>query len=151
MFRAISSTSTFWSRGIWTNSVRLKLLTNWFVNLRYFCILVSFASNSSLICHMTSYESLLSKMFLAPSAWAILSLVNIAPYFASLLVTGNLSWTPCFKMSPSREVMTTPAPPLFWVDDLSVRIVQSSSWSFYARGRWIPLWNLLMPKLLWLS
>ena len=126
---ATSSNFAFWSYRTWANSTRSNLLTNWFINLRYLCILVSFVSKSPLTCPITSYESLLSKAFLAPSARAILSPVNIASYSASLLAMGNLSWTPYFEMSPSRKATTTPIPPLFCVDDPSICIVQSSPWT----------------------
>ena len=132
--RATSSAFVFWSRGIWTNSVWRKVLTSWFTNLRYFYILVSFASKSPLTCPMTSYKSLLSTIFSALSALAILSPVGKASYSASLLVIGNLSWTPYLRTSFPGEVMTMPALPLFCVDDPSVFIVQRSSWLFASLG-----------------
>ena len=91
-------------------------------------MLVSFASKSPLIYPTMSCESLLNKTFLATSAWAIPSPIIISLYSTSLLVIGNLSWTPYFKISLSGEMMTTPTLPLFYVDDPSVWIVQSSSW-----------------------
>ena len=103
---ATSSASAFWSRGIWTNFARWKVFTSWFVNLRYFCILVSFASKSPLTCPMTSCKSLLSTIFSTLSAWVIRSPVNKASYSASLLVIGNLSWTPYLRTSFSGEVIT---------------------------------------------
>ena len=76
---------------------------------------------------MTSLESLLSTTFSPPSARAILNPVSKASYSASLLVTGNLSWTPYLRTVFSGEVTTMPAPPPFWVDDPSVFIVQRFS------------------------
>ena len=131
---ATLSTSVLWSRGIWMNFVWRKVLTNWFTNLRYFCILVSFASKSPLTYPMTSWESLLSTILSAPSALAILSPTSKASYSVSLLVIENLSWTPYLRTSFSREVMTMPAPPPCCVDDPSVCIVQRSSWWFTSSG-----------------
>ena len=132
--RATSSASVFWSRGIWTNSAWRKVLTSWFTNLRYFCILVSFASKSPLTCPMMSYELLLSTIFSTLSALDILSPISKASYSASLLVIGNLSWAPYLRTSFSGEVMTMPALPPFCVDNPSVFIVQRSSWLFASSG-----------------
>ena len=117
--RAILSASVFWSRGIWMNSVWRKVLTNWFTSLRYFCILVSFASKFPLTCPMMSCESLFSTILWAPSVLAILKPASKASYSASLLVIGNLSWTPYSRTSFSSEVMTIPAPPPCYVNDPS--------------------------------
>ena len=146
--RAILSASVFRSCGIWINSAWRKVLTNWFTNLRYFCILVSFASKSPLTCPMTSCESLFSTIFWAPSALAILRPASKASYSASLLVIGNLSWTPYSRTSFSGKVMTMPAPPPCCVDDPSVFIVQMSSGQFASSGVVNSAINLPMLELL---
>lgn len=122
--------SEFWSRGTWVKLTRSNSLINWFVNFRCFCILFSFASNSSLISPMTSFELLFSSMILASRAFATLNPVSMASYSASLLVMWNWSWTLYFKMSPLGVIMTTLAPPLFYTDDPSICIVRwiGSSW-----------------------
>ena len=97
----------------------------WFVSFRYLCILVSFVSYSPLICPITSLESLFKSTFLALRDLATLSPVNIASYSDSLLVAGNWSCTPYFRMSPSGEVMMTPTPPFLYTDDPSVWAVHN--------------------------
>ena len=87
----ISSATTFWLLGICANSTQSNSCVRCFVNLRYFCILSSFASYSSFICPTISFESLLRSKFLAPSAFPTLSLVSIPSYSVSLLVAGNFS------------------------------------------------------------
>ena len=146
--RATLSASMFWSCGIWMNSVWRKVLTNWFTNLRYFCILVSFASKSHLTCPMMSWESLLSTIFSAPSVLAILSPASKASYSASLLVIENLSWIPYLRTLFSGEAITMPTLPPCCVDDPSVFIVKGLLDGLRPRGWWIQLWNLPMPALL---
>ena len=110
---AISSASKFWFWGTCMKSTWSYSWTSWFVSLRYFCILPSFASYSPFICHITNLESLLRSMFLAPKAFLVLSFVSMVSYFASLLVVGNWSRTPYLRVSPSGVLMMTPTPHLF--------------------------------------
>ena len=110
---ATSSASEFWLQGTCLKPTWLNSWTNWFVNLRYFCILFSFSLYSPFICPITSLESLLRSRFLAPKALLILSPVSMTLYSASLLVARNWSRTPYLKVSPLGVLMITPTPPLF--------------------------------------
>ena len=83
---AISSAAVFWPLGIYTNSNLSNSWARCFVSLRYFCILSSFASYSSLIYLITNFESLWMSKFLTPSAFPSLSPISIPSYLASLLV-----------------------------------------------------------------
>ena len=123
----ISSASTFWFLGTCTNSTSSNYRVKCLVSLRYFCILSSFASYSPLICSTTSFESLWINRFFTPSAFPSLNPVNMPSYSTSLLVAGNLSWTPYLSISPSGLVMTTLTPGLFWANELSVWIVHHSA------------------------
>ena len=120
---ANSSTSEFWFLGTYVKTTWSNSWVRWFVNLRYFCILSSFASHSPFICPITNLESLWRSNFLAPKAFLILSLINMASYSASLLVVGNWSCTLYPRTSPSGVMMMTLTPPLFRADDPSVWIV----------------------------
>lgn len=86
---ATSSAFKFWFLGTYVKSTRSNSWVRWFVNLRYLCILSSFVLYSPFICPITSLESLLRSMFLAPKALLILSPVSMASYSALLLVAGN--------------------------------------------------------------
>ena len=88
---AILSVATFWPFGICTNSNLSNSRARCFVSLRYFCILSSFASYSSLIYLITNFEVLWMSRFLSLSAFLSLSPVSIPSYLASLLVAGNFS------------------------------------------------------------
>ena len=105
---ATSSTTIFWVLGIYTNSTLSNPWVRWFVNLRFFCILSSFASYSPLICPITSFELFWTNRFWAPSTFPSLSSISIPSYSASLLVAKNFSWTLYLSTSPSRVAMTTP-------------------------------------------
>ena len=83
---AIKFTAVFWPLGIYTNSNLSNSWARCFVSLRYFYILSSFASYSSLIYLITNFESLWMSKFLTPSAFPSLSPISIPSYSASLLV-----------------------------------------------------------------
>ena len=105
--------SEFWLRGTCMKSTWSNSQTNWFVNLRYFCILLSFASYSPFIYPIISLELLLRSMFLSPKALPILNLVSMSSYCASLLMVGNWSRTPYLRVSPLGVLMMTLTPHLF--------------------------------------
>ena len=86
---ATSFAYEFWLWGTCMKSTRSNSQTSWFINLRYFCILLSFALYSPFICPITSLESLLRSRFLTPKALLILSLVSMSSYSALLLVARN--------------------------------------------------------------
>ena len=123
----ISLASTFWFLGTCTNSTSSNSRVKCLVSLRYFYILSSFASYSPLIYSTTSFESLWINRFFAPSALPSLNPVNMPSYSASLLVAGNLSWTPYLSISLSGVVITTPPPSIFWADEPLVWIVHRSA------------------------
>ena len=124
---ATSSATIFWLLGVCTNSILSNSSVRCFVSLRYFYILSSFASYSSLICLITSFESFWTNRFLALSAFPSLSPVNISLYSTSLLVAENFSWTSYLSTSSLRVVMTTLTPPFYWANEPSVCTIHCSS------------------------
>lgn len=128
--RLIPSSDDAWLRGTCMKLTCSNSPIIWFVNFRYNFILLSFASYSLLICPITSFELFFKSTFLVPKDLAALSSVSIASYSTSLLMAGNWSYTPYFRMSPFREVMTIPTPPFFCTDNPSVWTVHNVDISY---------------------
>lgn len=122
-YLATSSSSKFWHCGTCKKFIYSNSLIIWFISFWYFYILLSFASYSPSICLIISFELLFKSNFLAPKDLATLSPISITLYYASLLVAGNWTCTPHFKMSPFGKVMTTLTSPIFFTNVPSVWIV----------------------------